>query len=176
MIRVKLEEKSICIHLKVLLHFLPMMSLLSIFLLSSCSDDGKKADQHEQHEETHGSHEEISRSTSSAQNQIQEEINLGAEKKEKEPDLFIGGSDEFLLKHQFMPEGATKESDPAILFTDLGKYQPVKASQIKGANDFYRQGLLMLYGFNFWEARRSFRKSVELDPSCLMCHWGYSTF
>jgi tetratricopeptide (TPR) repeat protein len=40
------------------------------------------------------------------------------------------------------------------------------------AQRYFDQGLLLGYGFNHAEARRSFRAAQELDPSCAMCFWG----
>jgi hypothetical protein len=40
------------------------------------------------------------------------------------------------------------------------------------AQRYVDQGLLLGYGFNHAEARRSLRAAQELDPSCAMCFWG----
>jgi tetratricopeptide (TPR) repeat protein len=39
------------------------------------------------------------------------------------------------------------------------------------AQRYFNQGLLLGYGFNHTEARRSFQAAQELDPSCAMCFW-----
>ena len=37
---------------------------------------------------------------------------------------------------------------------------------------YFNQGVAQLHGFWYWEAERSFRTVLQLDPSCLMGHWG----
>jgi peroxiredoxin len=40
------------------------------------------------------------------------------------------------------------------------------------AQAFFDQGVGQLHGFWFWEAERSFRTVLHLDPDCAMAHWG----
>ena len=40
------------------------------------------------------------------------------------------------------------------------------------AQKFFNQGLNLLYGFNRYEALRSFRRAAELDPQAVMPRWG----
>jgi tetratricopeptide (TPR) repeat protein len=40
------------------------------------------------------------------------------------------------------------------------------------AQAFFDQGLGLLFGFDFDEARKSFRRAAEIDPMCTMCGWG----
>lgn len=40
------------------------------------------------------------------------------------------------------------------------------------AQAYFDQGFALLYGFNHWEAIRSFRKAQSLDPNCALCYWG----
>ncbi len=40
------------------------------------------------------------------------------------------------------------------------------------AQAWFDQGLTLLYGFNFDEARRSFAEAARLDPDCTMAWWG----
>ncbi len=42
----------------------------------------------------------------------------------------------------------------------------------KEAQDYFNQGVAQLHGFWYWEAERSFRTVLQLDPSCAMGHWG----
>jgi peroxiredoxin len=37
---------------------------------------------------------------------------------------------------------------------------------------YFNQGVAQLHGFWYWEAERSFRTVLQLDPGCLMGHWG----
>ena len=36
----------------------------------------------------------------------------------------------------------------------------------------FRPGPRLTYGFNHWEAPRSFREAARVDPACAMCQWG----
>src|SRR6185369_3282337 len=40
------------------------------------------------------------------------------------------------------------------------------------AQQFFDQGMKLVYAFNHAEAVRSFRRAAELDPDCAMAHWG----
>ncbi len=40
------------------------------------------------------------------------------------------------------------------------------------AQKFFDQGLGQLHGFWYFEAERSFRQALKLDPTCIMAYWG----
>lgn len=40
------------------------------------------------------------------------------------------------------------------------------------AQAFFDQGIGQLHGFWYWEAERSFRTVLAIDPTCVMAHWG----
>jgi len=40
------------------------------------------------------------------------------------------------------------------------------------AQQWFNQGVAQLHGFWYWEAERSFRTVLVLDPDCVMAHWG----
>ena len=40
------------------------------------------------------------------------------------------------------------------------------------AQEFFDQGLRLYYGYNQWEALRSFGEAARLDPGCGMAYWG----
>ncbi|HEY0743258.1 MAG TPA: hypothetical protein VGD40_17440 [Chryseosolibacter sp.] len=40
------------------------------------------------------------------------------------------------------------------------------------AQQFFEQGLKLVYGFNHWEAIQSFREATVHDPNCAMAYWG----
>jgi tetratricopeptide (TPR) repeat protein len=54
----------------------------------------------------------------------------------------------------------------------LGNHTHKIATRSPEAQKFFDQGLTLLYGFNRYEALRSFRKAAELDPDALMPQWG----
>src|SRR5256885_8822905 len=58
------------------------------------------------------------------------------------------------------------------LMPDLGEvYHPVTTND-REAQQFFDQGLKLVYGFNHDEARRSFQRAAELDPKLAMAWWG----
>ncbi|MFZ6013189.1 MAG: hypothetical protein ACOYXT_22790, partial [Bacteroidota bacterium] len=50
-------------------------------------------------------------------------------------------------------------------------HYPVTTSSLK-AQEFFEQGLRLIYGFNHWEAIQSFRQATRLDPEFAMAYWG----
>jgi hypothetical protein len=61
---------------------------------------------------------------------------------------------------------------PVVLYKGLGNWQHPIATKSAEAQKFFDQGLALLYGFNRYEALRSFRKATELDASAAMPWWG----
>ena len=60
----------------------------------------------------------------------------------------------------------------AKLFPGLGAFhRPITSSSID-AQQYFDQGMRLLWAFNHDEATRSFAKAALLDPSCAMCEWG----
>ena len=59
-----------------------------------------------------------------------------------------------------------------MLLERLGTYQFPIATTSAEAQKFFNQGMTMLYGFNRYEALRSFWRASELDPSALMPRLG----
>ena len=63
------------------------------------------------------------------------------------------------------------EKPPALLH-GLGPHSHPITTQNPETQKFFDQGLALLYGFNRYEAWRSFRRAAELDPEALMPYWG----
>src|SRR5687767_12408518 len=62
---------------------------------------------------------------------------------------------------------------PAVpLHTDLGPHHRAITTRVPQAQQYFDQGLRLVYGFNHAEAIRSFTRATELDPGCAMCWWG----
>jgi tetratricopeptide (TPR) repeat protein len=59
-----------------------------------------------------------------------------------------------------------------ILLPGLGTHTHPISTRSSEAQKFFDQGLTLLYGFNRYEALRSFRRAAELDPQALMPLWG----
>ena len=58
------------------------------------------------------------------------------------------------------------------LYNDLGTYHKDIDTKVPAAQQYFDQGLRLVYGFNHAEAIRSFTRAAELDPSCAICYWG----
>lgn len=69
------------------------------------------------------------------------------------------------------PASAPAEK-PVALYPGLGSWRHPIATRQPEAQKFFDQGLVLLYGFNRYEALRSFRKVAELDPQAGMAYWG----
>lgn len=66
----------------------------------------------------------------------------------------------------------TAAEKPVELLRGMGSHQHPIATRNPEAQQFFNQGLVLLYGFNRYEAQRSFRKAAELDPQAIMPRWG----
>jgi len=67
---------------------------------------------------------------------------------------------------------AFSEENPVRLYKGLGSWShPIATSNVE-AQRYFDQGLALAYGFNRYEALRSFRKAAELDPGAAMAYWG----
>jgi hypothetical protein len=61
---------------------------------------------------------------------------------------------------------------PATLIPGLGRLHHPIATRSAEAQQFFDQGLTLVYGFNHDEAVRAFRRAADLDPASPMPHWG----
>lgn len=58
------------------------------------------------------------------------------------------------------------------LFAGLGDHHHEITTESPLAQEYFDQGLRLVYGFNHDEAIRSFQEAIRLDPECAMCYWG----
>ncbi|QHT66491.1 hypothetical protein GXP67_07385 [Rhodocytophaga rosea] len=58
------------------------------------------------------------------------------------------------------------------LLDNLGDLQHTINTRSVQAQAFFNQGLRLIYGFNHYEAYRSFVESARLDSTCAMSYWG----
>jgi tetratricopeptide (TPR) repeat protein len=63
-------------------------------------------------------------------------------------------------------------SPPVSQMTGLGDLHHPVSTKNEQAQQFFDQGLRLLYAFNHDEAARSFRKAAELEPKLAMAYWG----
>ncbi|THJ17472.1 MAG: tetratricopeptide repeat protein [Nitrospira sp. CG24B] len=66
----------------------------------------------------------------------------------------------------------TSLSGTVPLYTNLGSHHKSISTRVPAAQQYFDQGLRLVYGFNHAEAIRSFERAAELDPTCAMCYWG----
>ena len=65
---------------------------------------------------------------------------------------------------------------PATLMTGVGTlHHPVSTKNVQ-AQQFFDQGLRLIYAFNHDEAGRSFKRATELDPKLAIAWWGADFF
>src|SRR5438105_9410175 len=67
---------------------------------------------------------------------------------------------------------ATKNEPGPRLMPGLGDVHHSVSTKNKEAQQFFDQGLKLVYGFNHDEARRCFMRAAELDPTLAMAQWG----
>src|SRR5688500_1967361 len=66
----------------------------------------------------------------------------------------------------------TIKAPPAKILPGLGNLRyPVTTTSLK-AQEFFEQGLRLVYAFNHWEAIQAFKMATTLDPECAMGYWG----
>jgi tetratricopeptide (TPR) repeat protein len=58
------------------------------------------------------------------------------------------------------------------LYDNLGVMHHEISSAVPEAQQYFDQGLRLVYGFNHAEAIRSFEQAIEFDGQCAMCYWG----
>src|SRR5947209_18677400 len=69
-------------------------------------------------------------------------------------------------------KATTRDGRLAPLLVNLGHLRFPVTTQIAEAQQFFDQGLTLVYAFNHAEALRSFREAARLDPNCAMAYWG----
>ncbi len=65
----------------------------------------------------------------------------------------------------------TKPGQPTLQ-TGLGNLHHPVSTKNTQAQQFFDQGLRLIYAFNHYEAERSFRRASELDPKLAIAYWG----
>lgn len=64
------------------------------------------------------------------------------------------------------------EHSRPFLFDTKNIYTHPIHSQSTLAQDYFDQGMIFFYGFNYDEAVRSFEEAIKQDPNCAICYWG----
>jgi tetratricopeptide (TPR) repeat protein len=63
-------------------------------------------------------------------------------------------------------------ADAVTMMPGLGDLHHPVSTKNQSAQEFFDQGLRLIYAFNHDEAARSFQKAAELDPKLAMAYWG----
>src|ERR1700730_17214087 len=61
---------------------------------------------------------------------------------------------------------------PVTMMTGLGDLHHPVSTKNAQAQEFFDQGLRLIYAFNHAEAARSFQKAAELEPKLALAYWG----
>src|SRR6266446_6742416 len=61
---------------------------------------------------------------------------------------------------------------PVTMMTGLGDLHHPVSTKNAEAQEFFDQGLRLIYAFNHAEAARSFQRAAELDPKLAIAYWG----
>lgn len=69
-------------------------------------------------------------------------------------------------------EHHASSSEPATLISGLSNLNHPVTTKNTEAQKFFNQGLVLIYGFNHEEAKRSFERAAQLDPKMAMAYWG----
>jgi len=68
---------------------------------------------------------------------------------------------------------AVRQSGSTVpLFEDLGSHHMAISTRVAAAQQYFDQGMRLVYGFNHPEAIRAFDEAARLDADCAICHWG----
>jgi len=73
---------------------------------------------------------------------------------------------------QTRPTAHPAVKKPAALITGIGHLQHPVSTKNTQAQQFFSQGLRLIYAFNHDEAAKSFQHAADLDPKLAMAYWG----
>ncbi|HSL20456.1 MAG TPA: hypothetical protein VK886_02905 [Vicinamibacterales bacterium] len=76
--------------------------------------------------------------------------------------------------HGPMSPAPETEGPIAPLLANLGTYHHKVSTADARAQQFFDQGLRLVYAFNHAEAVRAFREAARRDPRLAMAHWGHA--
>ena len=74
-------------------------------------------------------------------------------------------------QHQHQTAANTQ---PAKTMAGLGNHHHAVSTGNPRAQQFFDQGLRLIYAFNHEESARAFQRAAELDPNLAMAWWGYA--
>src|SRR5256886_17265149 len=71
-----------------------------------------------------------------------------------------------------VPASVAEWARGASLFEGLGDFHRAVTTSVPLAQQYFDQGMRLLWAFNHDESTRSFAKAAEVDPACAACYWG----
>src|SRR2546423_2142929 len=71
-----------------------------------------------------------------------------------------------------LPASVADWARGARLFQGLGDFHRAVTTSVPLAQQYFDQGMRLLWAFNHDESTRSFARAAELDPACAGCYWG----
>jgi tetratricopeptide (TPR) repeat protein len=71
-----------------------------------------------------------------------------------------------------VPTTVAQWAHGARLFDGLGDFHRSVTTSSAEAQQYFDQGMRLVWAFNHDEATRSFARASELDPACASCYWG----
>jgi tetratricopeptide (TPR) repeat protein len=74
--------------------------------------------------------------------------------------------------HAVHPKRGGKDESFPPLMDNLGDHQHKITTKDPLAQQYFNQGLRLMYGFNHAEAIRAYRAAAAIDPDCAMAQWG----
>jgi len=69
-------------------------------------------------------------------------------------------------------DSKTNDGHLAPKLKNIGDLKAPITTKSADAQEYFNQGLTLVYGFNHAEALRSFKEVARLDPECAMAYWG----
>jgi len=73
---------------------------------------------------------------------------------------------------QHAPASLADWAEGAQLFDQLGDFHRTATTTSAEAQQYFDQGMRLLWAFNHDESTRSFARAAQLDSACAMCYWG----
>lgn len=70
------------------------------------------------------------------------------------------------------PETVAGWAEGARLYEGLGDFHRPVSTRVPLAQQYFDQGMRLLWAFNHDESTRSFARAAQLDPQCAACLWG----
>src|SRR6185436_11038929 len=67
---------------------------------------------------------------------------------------------------------AISPTDTVPLYDDLGDHHHAISTTVPAAQQYFDQGMRLVFGFNHGEAIRAFQEAARRDPNCAICYWG----